>query len=125
MSKREPSRQMEALRHRGAGLLASWGTLGADPVYLAKWARNLARAVSRGELERLRAEYAARGRDKRLSKADRQVNRQRATAPEFLKFLGSIGRLRSLDAVRLAPPQHPVGLFLKFRTGCSTPLAAG
>jgi hypothetical protein len=80
MTKPEPSPQMEALRRRGAALLALWGTEGADPAYLAKWARNVARAVSRGNLERLRAEYAARGRDKRLSKADRHVNRQRAAA---------------------------------------------
>jgi hypothetical protein len=71
---------MQELRRRGAALLVSWGTQGTDPAYLAQWARKVARAVSRGNVERLRAEYAARGRDKRLSKADREVNRRRAVA---------------------------------------------
>ena len=67
-------------QRRGAELLALWGTEGADPAYLGKWARKVSRAVSKGNLERLRAEYAARARDKRLSKADRTVSRQRAAA---------------------------------------------
>jgi len=80
MTKPNPSPDLEELRRRGAALLDAWGTQATDPAYLAQWAEKVARAVSRGNLERLRAEYAARGRDRRLSKGDRLANRQRAAA---------------------------------------------
>jgi hypothetical protein len=80
MTKAEPSPQKEGHQGRGAALLTLWGTEGVDPAYLAKWARKVSRALSRGTLERLRGEYVARARDKRLSKEDRAVSRRRAAA---------------------------------------------
>jgi hypothetical protein len=79
MTHPNPSPKMDQ-RPKGTALLVLWGTEGADPAYLTKWARKVSRAVSRGTLERLRAEYAARARDKRLSKEDRAVSRRRAAA---------------------------------------------
>ena len=78
MNKAECSPQKEG--HQGRVLLALWGTEGAAPAYLARWAQKVSRALSKGALERLRAEYAARARDKRLSKEDRAVSRRRAAA---------------------------------------------
>ena len=80
MTHPNPSPKMEQLRREGKLLLELWGTEGADPAYLAKWARKVSRGTSRGTLERLRAEYAARAQDRRLSKEDRAVSRRRAAA---------------------------------------------
>jgi hypothetical protein len=80
VTKAEPSSQTERLRRLGAALLKTWGTEAADPAYLNRWAGRLSKSLSRAKLDSLRAEYAARGRDRKLSKQDRAANRDRAAA---------------------------------------------